>query len=64
MRQKKRNTPAEIVTNIVLPFIGMCLTAVLWLNLHFEGLLYGAIWFVIGVILLVYATRGCGNRSR
>jgi putrescine importer len=55
---KKRNTPAEIVTNIVLPIIGMCLTAVLWVNLHFDALLYGAIWFVIGLVLLVYVTRG------
>jgi putrescine importer len=58
VRLKKRNTPAEIVTNIVLPIIGMCLTAVLWVNLHFDALLYGAIWFVIGLVLLVYVTRG------
>ena len=55
---KKRNTPTEILTNIVLPVIGMCLTAVLWINLHFDALLYGAIWFVVGLILLVYVTRG------
>jgi putrescine importer len=36
----------------------MCLTAVLWVNLHFDALLYGAIWFVVGPILLVYVTRG------
>jgi putrescine importer len=36
----------------------MCLTAVLWINLHLDALLYGAIWFVIGVVLLVYVTRG------
>ena len=57
-RLKQRNTPMEIFTNIVLPFIGMCLTAVLWINLHFDALLYGAIWFVVGLILLVYVTRG------
>jgi putrescine importer len=58
VRLKKRNTPKEIVTNVVLPIIGMILTAVLWLNLHFDALVYGAIWFVVGVIVLVYATRG------
>jgi putrescine importer len=57
-RMKKRHTPVEILTNIVLPVIGMCLTAVLWINLHLDALLYGAIWFVIGVVLLVYVTRG------
>jgi putrescine importer len=55
---KKRRTPAEIFTNIVLPVIGMCLTAVLWVNLHLDALLYGAIWFVVGATVLVYATRG------
>jgi amino acid transporter len=31
----------EIFRNIVLPFIGMCLTGVLWVNLHADALLYG-----------------------
>jgi putrescine importer len=61
VHQKKRHTPAEIFTNIVLPIIGMLLTAVLWLNLHFDALLYGAIWFVIGLTLLIYVTRGLRN---
>jgi putrescine importer len=58
VRLKKRRTPAEIVTNIVLPVIGMCLTAVLWLNLHLDALVYGAIWFAVGLVLLIYITRG------
>jgi putrescine importer len=58
VRLKQRNTPRQILTNIVLPIIGMCLTAVLWINLHFDALLYGAIWFVVGLLLLVYITRG------
>lgn len=53
-----RRTPGQIFINIVLPVIGMCLTAVLWINLHFDALAYGAIWFVIGVTLLVYITNG------
>src|SRR4029077_3085057 len=48
-RLKQRRTPKEIVTNIVLPVIGMCLTAVLWLNLHFEALRNGLIWLAIGI---------------
>jgi putrescine importer len=55
---KQRRTPKEIFRNIVLPFIGMCLTLVLWLNLHFDALLYGTIWLAIGIILLLYMTRG------
>jgi putrescine importer len=57
-RLKQRNTPKEILANIMLPLIGMCLTSVLWINLHFEAMLYGTIWFAIGLILLVYTTRG------
>ena len=57
-RMKQRHTPKEIFRNIVLPFIGMCLTGVLWLNLHFDALLYGTIWLAIGIILLLYMTRG------
>ena len=57
-RLKQRRTPKEIFTNIVLPFVGMCLTGMLWVNLHFEALLNGAIWLAIGIILLLYMTRG------
>jgi putrescine importer len=58
VRLKRRNTPAEIFTNIVLPIIGMALTAVLWINLHLDALVYGAIWFSIGLVLLIYITKG------
>ena len=56
-RLKQRRTAKEIFRNIVLPFIGMCLTGLLWVNLHFDALLYGAIWLAIGIILLLYMTR-------
>jgi putrescine importer len=57
IRLKQRRTPKEIFRNIVLPFIGMCLTGVLWANLHFDALMYGTIWLAIGIILLLYMTR-------
>jgi putrescine importer len=57
IRLKERRTAKEIFRNIVLPFIGMCLTGLLWANLHFDALLYGAIWLAIGIILLAYMTR-------
>ena len=57
-RLKQRRTPKEILRNIVLPFIGMCLTGVLWLNLHLDALIYGTIWLAIGIILLLFMTRG------
>lgn len=57
-RMELRRTPKEIFANVVLPFIGMCLTGMLWLNLHFDALMYGGIWLTIGIIVLVYMTRG------
>jgi putrescine importer len=36
----------------------MCLTGVLWANLHADALLYGTIWLAIGIILLFSMTRG------
>ena len=56
-RLDQRHTPKEIFRNIVLPFIGMCLTGVLWVNLHLDALLYGTIWLAIGIILLLFMTR-------
>ncbi len=56
-RLKQRRTPKEIFRNIVLPFIGMCLTGVLWVNLHIDALIYGTIWLAIGIILLFFMTR-------
>lgn len=58
LRNKQRHTPREILRNIVLPFIGMCLTGVLWANLHFDALLYGTIWLAVGIIVLLYVTSG------
>lgn len=57
-RLKLRRTPKEIFTNIVLPAIGMALTGALWINLHFDALLYGGVWLTIGIIVLVYLTKG------
>jgi putrescine importer len=56
-RRGERRTPKQIFRNIVLPFIGMCLTGVLWANLHIDALIYGTVWLAIGIILLVYMTR-------
>ncbi|MDH6194077.1 putrescine importer [Mycobacterium frederiksbergense] len=58
VRLGRRRTVKDIFTNIVLPAIGMCLTAVLWINLHFDALLYGSIWLAVGICVLLYITRG------
>lgn len=61
IRLKQRNTPKEIFRNIILPVIGMSLTAVLWANLHFDALAYGGIWLTAGIIILLYVTKGLRN---
>lgn len=58
VRMKQRRTPKEIFTNIVLPAIGMFLTGALWINLHFDALLYGGIWLAVGIAVLLYLTKG------
>lgn len=58
MRLKRYRTPKEIATNIVLPLIGMILTGVLWVNLHFDALLYGTIWLAVGIVVLLVITKG------
>ena len=58
IRLRQRRTPKEIFRNIVLPVVGMILTGVLWINLHFDALLYGAIWLTVGIIVLGVITRG------
>lgn len=57
IRKGQRGTPKEIFTNIVLPLIGVAFTLVLWANLSTESRNYGVIWFVVGVVVLVWITR-------
>ncbi len=57
VRQGERRTPKEIFTNIVLPLIGVAMTLVLWVNLSAESRNYGLIWFVLGIVVLLWITR-------
>ncbi len=56
-RHKLVSTSTQIVTNIVLPLIGVAFTLVLWANLSAESRNYGAIWFAVGVVVLLWMTR-------
>lgn len=55
-RREVRGT-RQILQNIVLPAIGVLLTVVLWLYLSAESTRYGIIWFVIGIVVLLWLTR-------
>lgn len=56
-RRREVNGLAKIVQNIVLPGIGVALTALLWYYLSAESSRYGAIWFGIGILVLLWITR-------
>lgn len=57
-RKGLRKTPRDIFKYIVMPGIGLALTLLLWLNLHVEALIGGAIWLAIGLVYLAVITRG------
>ncbi|WP_166823274.1 APC family permease [Brevibacterium limosum] len=55
--EKNRGSRA-VLSSIVLPGIGFCLTLWLWTSLSPRTLLIGAIWLVLGVGYLAFVTRG------
>lgn len=50
-------TPDQVLRNIVLPFVGVSFTLVLWAYLSPDSRNYGLIWFGVGVVLLLWMTR-------
>jgi putrescine importer len=57
VKRKEIGTPMAIFRNVVLPLIGVAFTIVLWWNLSRESFNYGVIWFLIGVLVLLWITR-------
>ena len=51
------NGARQIFRNIILPGIGVVCTVLLWAYLSAESTRYGIIWFVIGVVVLLWVTR-------
>src|SRR5699024_1357610 len=47
-----------MLSSLVLPGIGFCLTLWLWTSLSPRTLLIGAIWLVVGIGYLAFVTRG------
>lgn len=56
-RKRLVRTGREIFRNVVLPSIGVICTVLLWAYLSAESTRYGIIWFVIGVVILLWITR-------
>ncbi|MBL3681582.1 APC family permease [Leucobacter aridicollis] len=58
IKQKRYKTPKDFFSYVVMPGIGMILTGVLWANLHLDALIGGVAWSVLGLIYLVFLTKG------
>lgn len=58
IRKGRRHTFKDIFKFIVMPGIGMLLTGLLWANLHVDALVGGVIWTAIGLVYLVFLTKG------
>lgn len=56
-RRREIHGAGQIFRNVVLPAIGVFATVVLWVYLSAESTRYGAIWFAIGLVVLVWLTR-------
>lgn len=57
VRKRQLGNAKEIFTNVVLPLIGVACTLVLWAYLSAESRNYGVVWFLIGVVVLLWLTR-------
>src|SRR3954451_9321865 len=62
IRRREFRGAKQVVRNIVLPLIGMTLTAVLWSFLHLDALVSGLIWVAIGIVYAFVLSRVTGRR--
>lgn len=58
IRHKRYRTGRDIVSYLVLPLVGACLTGVLWAFLHADALISGLVWLGIGVLYMAFLTKG------
>lgn len=56
-RQRMVHGAKQIFRNIILPAVGVMCTVLLWVYLSAESTRYGIIWFVIGIVVLLWITR-------
>ncbi len=56
-RRREVSGARQIFRNIVLPGLGVLFTVLLWVYLSAESTRYGVIWFVVGIVVLVWLTR-------
>ena len=56
--KKKKRGLKNIIFYILIPFIGAALDFMLFINLDHHSLLLGALWFLGGIIYLLFLTKG------
>ncbi|MBM7646264.1 putrescine importer [Scopulibacillus daqui] len=56
--KKKDRSIIGVITNLVFPMTGALMTLALWINLGFGSLSVGLTWLLIGIIYLIFLTKG------
>ncbi|MNT63180.1 Low-affinity putrescine importer PlaP [compost metagenome] len=57
LREGRSKTLADKLKYLVVPTIGFCIIAILWLDLDEHSLLFGGVWAALGVLYLAYLTK-------
>jgi len=57
LKQKQIKTSKEIFLNLVLPFIGLAIVFVLWLNIKKVALMLGFSWGLVGLVYLFFLKK-------
>ncbi|MNH40728.1 Low-affinity putrescine importer PlaP [compost metagenome] len=57
LREGKRQGLANTLKYLVLPTVGFCIIASLWLDLNQHSLAFGGIWALLGLLYLAWLTK-------
>ncbi|MGH8483583.1 MAG: APC family permease [Pseudomonas sp.] len=57
LREGCNKTLMDKLKYLVVPTIGFCIIAILWLDLNQNSLLFGGVWAAVGVLYLAYLTK-------
>lgn len=56
-QRRQLSNAQQIFRNLVLPAVGTMFTLILWAKLSAESRNYGVVWFLLGVVVLLWITR-------
>lgn len=57
LREGCNKTLMDKLKYLVVPTIGFCIIAILWLDLNQNSLMFGGVWAAVGVLYLAYLTK-------